>query len=73
MLKDVNKNIRILERNFFEEEDSEEEEKFSNKLKDQEVSIQEHNRNLEVMMKKSHITQFFSIPLSMNVMDLFKK
>jgi hypothetical protein len=34
MLKDVNKNIRILEKNFFEEEDSEEEEKFINKLKD---------------------------------------
>jgi len=73
MLKDVNKNIRILERNFFEEEDSEEEERFMNKLKDLTLTKEEHNRNLETMTKKSHLTQFFSIPLSMNVMDLLKE
>ena len=73
MLKDVNKNIRILEKNFFEEEDSEEEERFINKLKDLTLTKEEHNRNLETMMKKSHLTQFFSIPLSMNVMDLVKE
>ena len=73
MLKDVNKNIRILEKNFFEEEDSEEEERFINKLKDLTLTKEEHNRNLETMKKKSHLTQFFSIPLSMNVMDLLKE
>jgi mRNA (2'-O-methyladenosine-N6-)-methyltransferase len=67
MLKEVNKHIRDLERKFFEEEDSEQDELQRQELMDDQVSIAEHNRRLEELKQRSHITQFFSIPLSDNV------
>ena len=70
MLKEVNKHIRDLERKFFEEEDSELEE--ANKIDVMDVSIpfEEHCRIIEDLKSRSHITQFFSIPLSDNVKNL---
>jgi len=67
MLKEVNKHIRDLERRFFEEEDSEAEEYYKNLLLDEDVTIDEHNKRLEDLKNRSHITQFFSIPLSVNI------
>jgi len=67
MLKEVNRHIRDLERKFFEEEDSEQDELQRQELMDEAVSIPEHNRRLEELKQRSHITQFFSIPLSDNV------
>mgnify|MGYP002632076789 CR=1 FL=1 len=56
MLKEVNKHIRDLERKFFEEEDSEAEEYYKNLLLDEDVTIDEHNKRLEDLKNRSHIT-----------------
>lgn len=65
MIEDVNFHIRDLERQFFEEEDSEAEMELK-----QNLSIKEHNLQLEQLKEKSHIQQFWTIPMSENVTDL---
>lgn len=61
LLKEVNRCIRELERQFFEEEDSEVDEELINvEMK----TPEEHNQNLMKIKEKSHIQQFWSIPLS---------
>lgn len=70
MLKDVNTNIRRLEIQFFEEEDSENDMFFEKTLLNPAISSQEHNQTLAKLKEVSHITQYFCIPLSINVMDL---
>jgi 16S rRNA G966 N2-methylase RsmD len=65
MIEDVNFHIRDLERQFFEEEDSEVEMELK-----QNLSIKEHNQQLEQLKEKSHIQQFWTIPMSENVTDL---
>jgi hypothetical protein len=67
LLKEVNKHIRELERQFFEEEDSEVE----GDIKNIEFnSAEEHNQHLEKIKEKSHIQQFWTIPLSDNVTQI---
>lgn len=73
MIIEVNKNIRHLETTFFEEEDSEADFFYEKQLKDENLSTDEHNQYLMKLKDKSHITQYFCIPLSMNVMDLVRK
>ena len=72
MIKDVNYHIRELERQFFEEEDSEEENELKMSLmnKQNKISEQEHNKKLESLKEKSHIQQFWTIPMSENVTAL---
>jgi len=69
MVMEVNKNIRNLEQKFFEEEDSDADIFFEGTLKNHKTSSQDHNNALARLREKSHITQYFCIPLSMNVMD----
>jgi len=69
MLKEVNKHIRDLERKFFEEEDSELEEANKVELMDVSIPYEEHVARIEDLKQRSHITQFFTIPLSENVKD----
>jgi hypothetical protein len=59
-----------LEKKFFEEEDSEAEEQLKLNLQNAEVSAEEHNKRLEQLKEKSHIQQFWSIPLSDDVKRL---
>jgi len=46
MIKEVNKHIRDLERQFFEEEDSEIENDLKNNLKKEDASVKEYNQQL---------------------------
>ena len=66
----MNYHIRDLEKKFFEEEDSEAEEQLKLNLQNAEVSAEEHNKRLEQLKEKSHIQQFWSIPLSDDVKRL---
>ena len=70
MIKDVNKHIRDLERQFFEEEDSEIENDLKNNLKREDASAKEYNNQLQILKEKSHIQQFWTIPMSDNVVAL---
>ena len=55
MIKDVNKHIRDLEKQFFEEEDSEIENDLKNNLKRENASAKEYNNQLQILKEKSHI------------------
>jgi len=70
MAMEVNNNIRRLEIAFFEEEDSDNDMFFEKTLKDESICSQEHNKTLGKLKERSHITQYYCIPLSINVMDL---
>lgn len=62
MLKEVRKHIKILEKQFFEEEDSEKEDelkKISN--------VAKHEEALAAFKEHAHLKQFWCIPLSVNV------
>ena len=62
MLKDVRKHIKQLEKQFFEEEDSEKEDelkKISN--------VAKHEEALAAFKEHAHLKQFWCIPLSVNV------
>lgn len=69
MIKEVNYHIRDLERQFFIEEDSEVEEDLKQNLR-KKISAAEHNEALMQLKQRSHIQQFWSIPLSENVTGL---
>ena len=64
MLKDVKKHIKNLEKQFFEEEDSEQEEELKNQ-----IPAEEHDEKLFALQQQSHIKQFWCIPLSVNVLS----
>lgn len=68
MLRQVKKHIKDLEKQFFLEEDSEQEEdlkrEFSNPLSE------DYDERLEKIREKTHIKAFWSIPLSVNVKGL---
>lgn len=70
LLKEVNKHIRMLEQQFFEEEDSdvEREQQLILEQKNDDYSPEEQYIQVEKIKAKSHIQQFWSIPLSKNVM-----
>lgn len=55
MIKEVNQHIRLLEKQFFIEEDSEEELELKQNLNKANISAQEHNQQLEILKEKSHI------------------
>lgn len=62
MLKEVKKHIKALERQFFEEEDSEKEDelkKISN--------VDKHEEALAAFREHAHLKQFWCVPLSVNV------
>lgn len=64
MLKEVKKHIKALEKQFFEEEDSEIEEELkmiNNNSK--------HDEALEAFKESTNMKQFWCIPLSVNVKD----
>lgn len=56
MIKEVNRNIRHLEEMFFEEEDSEADIFFEDKLKDDSLPTEVHNEFIARLKDKSHIT-----------------
>ncbi len=62
MLKEVRKHIKQLEKQFFEEEDSEKEEEL--KIIN---NVSKHEEALEAFKETSHLKQFWCIPLSVNV------
>jgi vacuolar-type H+-ATPase subunit I/STV1 len=70
MIKDVNYHIRDLERQFFEEEDSDVELELKQSLTQQNISAAEYNEKLATLKDKSHIQQFWTIPMSQNVTNL---
>lgn len=70
LLKDVNKHIRELEKKFFEEEDSQGEEELKLNFEREGITAVEHNLRLEKLKEKSHIQQFWSIPISDNVTSI---
>jgi len=70
LLKDVNKHIRELEKKFFEEEDSQGEEELKLNFEREGITAAEHNLRLEKLKEKSHIQQFWSIPISDNVTSI---
>lgn len=55
MIKQVNFNIRELERQFFEEEDSDVENELKDGLTKEDVSIEKHNKRLDLFREKSYI------------------
>ena len=55
MIKEVNYHIRELERQFFEEEDSEAEHEMKNNLVKENYSATEHNQQLQKLKEKSYI------------------
>lgn len=55
MIKEVNQHIRLLEKQFFIEEDSEEELELKHNINKGNISAQEHNQQLETLKEKSHI------------------
>ena len=64
MLKEVRKHIKQLEKQFFEEEDSEREEELK-----QISNVAKHEEALQAFKNSSHLKQFWCIPLSVNVKD----
>ena len=64
MLKEVKKHIKLLERQFFEEEDSEKEEELK-----QISNVSKHDEALQAFKECSHLKQFWCIPMSVNVKD----
>eukprot|EP00347_Sterkiella_histriomuscorum_P014782 403359546 len=65
MLKEVKKHIKSLEKQFFEEEDSEKEEELK-----QINNNSKHEEALQAFKETSHLKQFWCIPLSVNVTTL---
>lgn len=65
MLKDVRRHIKQLEKQFFEEEDSEKEEELK-----QINNVSKHEEALQAFKETSHLKQFWCIPLSVNVLNL---
>ena len=63
-LKEVRKQIKLLEKAFFEEEDSEQEESLK-----QIANVTKHEEALAAFREHAHLKQFWCIPLSVNVMD----
>jgi uncharacterized membrane protein (DUF106 family) len=62
MLKEVKKHIKALEKQFFEEEDSEKEEELK------QISNQDkHEEALTLFKQQSYLKQFWCIPLSVDV------
>jgi uncharacterized membrane protein len=55
LLKEVNRHIRMLEQQFFEEEDSEADEVLKQTLERGDISIEDHNKQLDTLKEKSHI------------------
>ena len=55
MIKEVNQHIRLLGKQFFVEEDSEEELELKHNINKGNISAQEHNQQLETLKEKSHI------------------
>lgn len=70
LLKEVNRHIRELEKQFFEEEDSEADEELKHDLEREGITPEEHNQQLDKLKEKSHIQHFWSIPISENVIGL---
>ena len=73
LLKEVNRHIRDLERKFFEEEDSDAERELQRHLHTpnaQNPEFESNPRIKEKLKEKSHIQQFWSIPLSENVSSI---
>lgn len=73
LLKEVNRHIRDLERKFFEEEDSDAERDIQRHLHTPSACKPEFETNPKIKEKlkeKSHIQQFWSIPLSENVTSI---
>ena len=70
MLKIVEQEIKNHERKFFEDEDSEAENQLMSDLMNPTKTIKEHNDRLEQFKLKSHIQQFWTIPMSENVKDI---
>lgn len=66
----MNKHIRELEKKFFEEEDSQGEEELKLNFEREGITAAEHNLRLEKLKEKSHIQQFWSIPISDNVTSI---
>lgn len=62
MLKDVKRHIKALEKQFFEEEDSEKEDELK-----QINNVVKHDEALAAFKETSHLKQFWCIPLSVNV------
>lgn len=62
MLKEVRKHIKTLEKQFFEEEDSEKEDELK-----QISNVAQHEEALAAFREHSHLKQFWCIPLSVNV------
>ena len=62
MLKEVKKHIKLLEKQFFEEEDSEKEEDLK-----QISNITKHEEALAAFKQHANLKQFWCIPLSVNV------
>ena len=62
MLKEVKKQIKILEKAFFEEEDSEQEDALK-----QINNVDKHEEALAAFKEHAHLKQFWCIPLSVNV------
>ena len=69
MIEDVDFHVRNLEKTFFEEEDSEAEDDLRKNFK-RNISDAKHNRQLEKLLEKSHIQQFWTIPISENVTEI---
>ena len=73
LLKEVNKHIRDLERQFFVEEDSEEERDLQRHMNTPCAERPEFETNLQIKEKlknKSYIQQFWSMPLCENVTSI---
>ena len=64
MLKEVRKQIKLLEKAFFEEEDSEQEDALK-----QITNVAKHEEALAAFRENAHLKQFWCIPLSVNVTD----
>ncbi len=62
MLKEVKRHIKILEKQFFEEEDSEREDELK-----QISNIAKHEKALAAFKEHAHLKQFWCVPLSVNV------
>jgi 16S rRNA G966 N2-methylase RsmD len=65
MLKDVKRHIKELEKQFFIEEDSEQEEELKETLAGN--NAEKHDEKLLALQEQSHIKQFWCIPLSVDV------
>ena len=70
MIKDVNFHIRDLEKQFCEEEDSDVEAELKQDLTKHNISAAQYNDKLASLKEKSHIQQFWTIPMSENVTSL---